>query len=179
MFETVLTKFAAEEAEAEGFAALGFDPKAFIIQLITFLLVFYVLKRFVFGRVIDLLEKRRLTIEEGLKLTSKMAEEKAKLDREAAEIRKAARQQADEVIADSHQQAGTMIKEAEANAAEKAEHIVAEARQKIEDETARARRDLEREMVNLVIEATEKVTHEKLDAKKDNALITNALKGRT
>ncbi len=71
-----------------------------------------------------------------------------------------------------------MVKEAEETAQTKADAIVEEAHQKIADETPRARRDLEKEMVGLVIDATEAVTREKLDAKKDNALIENALKGR-
>jgi len=178
MFNTVLSQFAAEESEASGFAALGFDVKAFLIQLITFLLVFYILKRYVFGRIIDLLEKRQAKIDEGLKLTSQLTEEKAKLDQEAAKLRTNARKEADALIAATHEQTKTMIREAEATASERAENIVEEARKKIDDETARARRNLEREMVDLVIEATEAVTKEKLDAKKDNALIANALKGR-
>ena len=56
--------FGTEEADsASGIAALGFDAKAFIIQLITFLIVLFVLKKYVFGRVVELLEKRRETIE--------------------------------------------------------------------------------------------------------------------
>lgn len=178
MLDTFLIRFAAEEEEASGFAALGFDVKAFLIQLVTFLFVFYVLKRYVFGRVVDMLEKRRLTIEEGVNLSTKMNEEKAKFDKEVVEMRTAARKEADELVSAGHQQAATMVKEAEATAAEKAENIIIEARKKTVDETARARRDLEREMVGLVIEATEAVTREKLDPKKDNALIAESLKGR-
>lgn len=174
-----VTQFAAEEAkEAEGFAALGFDPKAFIIQLITFLLVFYILKKYVFGRIVDLLEKRRLTIEEGMKLTSKLTEEKEKLDQEVAKKLKEARKEADEIIAATHNQAEGMIKDAETKAQTKAEAMLADAKSKIQEETARARRKLEQEMVELVIEATEAVASEKLDAKKDAALIEKALKGQ-
>ncbi|MGI9027873.1 MAG: F0F1 ATP synthase subunit B [Candidatus Saccharimonadales bacterium] len=178
MLNTLVTRFGAEEAEASGFAALGFDPKAFIIQLITFLLVFYVLRRFVFQRIVDMLEKRRLTIEEGVNLTSKLSEEKVKLDAEIIKIRKKAREEADEIIAATHQQTKDMIKQAEEAAETKSKAIVETAHKKIEDETARARRNLEKEMVELVIEATEAVTREKLDAKKDNALINQALKGQ-
>lgn len=180
MLNNFVTTFAAEEAgaEASGFEALGFDPKAFIIQLVTFLLVFYILKRYVFGRIVDTLEKRRLKIEEGMALTNKLTEEKKKLDEEVTKIRKQARREAEEIIASTHQHTTVMIKEAETAAKTRAEAIVKEAHKRIDDETARARRNLEKEMVNLVIEATEAVTREKLDAKKDNALITNALKGQ-
>lgn len=178
MTNILLTQFAAEEAEASGIAALGFDPKAFLIQLITFLLIFYILKRFAFGRIVDLLEKRRKTIEDGVTLSAKMAQEKEKLDKEVSRLRVEARKDAEQLLDDTKAQATAILKEAEANAAERANQIIEEARAKIDDETDRARRKLEKEMVGLVVEATEAVTREKLDAKKDSVLITEALKGR-
>lgn len=178
MTDIFVTQFAAEEAEASGIAALGFDPKAFLIQLVTFLLVFYILKRFAFGRIVDMLEKRRQTIEEGVTLSAKMTQEKEKLDKEVARQRAETRREAEALIADTQAQATVILKKAEASAAERANQIIEEAREKIDDEMARARRNLEKEMVGLVIEATEAVTREKLDAKKDGALITEALKGR-
>jgi F-type H+-transporting ATPase subunit b len=178
MTNTLLTQFAAEEAEASGIAALGFDLKAFIIQLVTFLLIFYILKRFAFGRIVDLLEKRRQTIEDGVTLSAKMAQEKEKLDKEVARLRAEARRESEQLLDDTKAQAIAILKEAETNAAERANQIIEEARAKIDDETARARRNLEKEMVDLVVEATEAVTREKLDAKKDGVLITEALKGR-
>lgn len=179
MINSFVTQFAAEEAESpEGFAALGFDATAFIIQLITFLLVFYILKKYVFGRIVDLLEKRRLTIEEGMKLTSKLTEEKEKLDQEVAKKLKEARKEADEIIAATHNQAEGMIKQAEATAQTKVDAMLADGKARIQEETARARRKLEQEMVELVIEATEAVAGEKLDAKKDAVLIEKALKGQ-
>lgn len=178
MTNILLTQFAAEEAEASGIAALGFDPKAFLIQLITFLLIFYILKRFAFGRIVDLLEKRRKTIEDGVTLSAKMAQEKEKLDKEVSRLRVEARKDAEQLLDDTKAQATAILKEAEVNAAERANQIIEEARAKIDDETDRARRKLEKEMVGLVVEATEAVTREKLDAKKDSVLITEALKGR-
>lgn len=179
MTEFLLTKFASETAEEpSGLAALGLDGKAFVIQLVTFLLVFYVLKRLVFGRVVDLLEKRRETIEAGLQLTTEMAAERDKLEKEVEKMRAQARKEADDVLARTQEQASGIIKDAEESASEKANNLLSEARSKIEEETARARRKLEAEVVDLVIEATEKVTGEKLDAKKDAALLTKALKGQ-
>jgi F-type H+-transporting ATPase subunit b len=178
---TPLTFFAAEEGHEEtvtGIAALGIDPKAFIIQLITFLLVFLILRKFVFTKVVDALQKREETIQKGVSLTTDLVKQKEELDREAAEIRRKARKEADQIVSDSQAQASTMIKEAEESAQTKADLALEEARKKIADETARARRQLETEMVDLVIQATEKVSGEKLDAKKDNALITSALKGQ-
>lgn len=176
------TQFAAETGhaaaeEATGIAALGINGKAFIIQLITFLFVYLILRRFVFKPVVGYLDERQKTIDRGVKLTSELASQKEELDREVAKVRKAARKEADQIVSDAHAQSTTMIKEAEDAASAKAAVILADAEKKVAEEAARARRNLEKEVVDLVIEATEKVTREKLDAKKDNALVSAALKG--
>lgn len=167
--------FGAEDTQAEGIAALGLDPRAFLVQLATFLLVFYVLKRFVFGRVVKVLEDRQKTIAEGIELTSRMQTEKQLLEEESASTRKKARVEADKILADSHEQAGAMLKEAEEAAQRKIDALLADAHKKIEEDTERARRELEKDIAELIIQATEVVAKEKIDAKKDADLISRAL----
>ena len=174
-----LLQFANGEAEqASGISALGLEPKAFLIQFITFLLVFFVLKKYVFQRIVDTLEKRRKTIDDGLRLTSEALEEKQKLEKEIAVAHREARKQSDEIIAASKDQADGIISSAEQKASAKAEAILDDAKKKIEEEKQRAKRSLESDMVDLVVQATEFVAKERIDSKKDKQLITEALKGQ-
>lgn len=171
--------FAAEGAEhaAEGLP-LGLDPKAFLIQLVTFVLVFMVLKRFAFKPITKMLEKRRQTIEDGVRLGQKLEKEKAKLDDEVARVMREARHEADKIIAAGHKDARAAIREAEKTAQVKAERILADAEERIGEETEHARRKLEKDLVGLVSEATETIVGEKVDAKKDAELVKKAMKGR-
>ena len=171
--------FAAEGAEhaAEGLP-LGLNGKAFAVQLITFVLVFLVLKRFAFKPITRMLEKRRQTIEDGVRLGQKLEKEKNKLDEEVARIMREARHEADKIIAAGHKDARASIREAEKTAAAKAERILADAEERIHEETEHARRKLEKDLVGLVSEATEAVVGEKVDAKKDAELVKKALKGK-
>lgn len=176
---SVVTQFAAEEAKAEsGLGALGIDPRAFLIQFITFIFVYLVLRKYVFKRIVTALQDRQETIEQGVRLTTELVSQKDDLDKEAADIRKKARKEADTIVAEAHTQSTAMVKQAQDDAQTKADAVMIEAEKKIAEETARARRNLEHEMVELVIQATQKVSGEKLDAQKDNALIANALKGQ-
>ena len=171
--------FAAEEtAEATGFAALGIDGQAFIVQLITFLLVFFVLYKFVFHKIVAVLEKRQKTIEEGVQLTSDMQAEKEKLDEEVDKVRKKTRSEADELIAETKDKASLIIKQAEEKSQAKADQIMKEAKQKILEESDKAKRKLEKEMVELIVAATEEVTRQKLDEDKDRQLVSDLLKER-
>ncbi len=170
------TTLASTESEASGIGALGINGEAFLIQLITWILVFFVLRQFVFLPIVKLLEKRRTTIEDGVRLTTEIREQKEKLDQEVDKIQKQARKHADQVISEAQAQSGVILKEAEESAQAKIEILLTEAGKKIEQETERARAAVEKEAVELVIRATEVVAREKIDAKKDQSLIANALK---
>lgn len=161
---------------SSGLGALGFDPKAFLIQLITFILAFLVLKRWAFGPITKLLNERRETIERGVKLGEDMRKEKAELEKQVEQQLHEARQSADKMIAAAQDTARETIHEAEDAARKKADNIVAEAEGRIATDAARVRKALEKELAGLVAEATEAVIDEKIDAKKDAQLIDKALK---
>lgn len=168
-----LTNFAAETS---GIGALGIDGKAFVIQLITFLLAFLVLKRYAFKPITKVLDERRETIEGGVKLGEEMKKENEKLEAKIAKILQETRTEADSIIASAQDSARQTVREAEDKAREKAVGILKEAESRIDQDTARARKQLEKELVGLVSDATEAIIGEKVDAKKDAQLIERALK---
>lgn len=170
----IISNFAAESAS--GIGALGIDFKAFVIQLITFFLAFMVLKKYAFKPIIKVLNERRETIEDGVKLGEKMRQEETKLEAKVAKVLADTRLQADSILADAQEAARQTVRESEDKAKEKAVIILAEAESRIEQETARARKQLEKEIVGLVSDATEAIIGEKVDAKKDSQLIERALK---
>ncbi|MCA9325625.1 F0F1 ATP synthase subunit B [Candidatus Saccharibacteria bacterium] len=172
-----LTQFAAETSEASGIGALGIDLKAFVIQLITFLLAFWVLKRFAFTPIIKVMDERRQTIESGVTLGEEMQKKTAELDAKVEATLQKARQEADGIIADAQDAAKQSGAAIEAKAQTKAKSLLAEAEDRIVQDTQRARQKLEGELAGLVAEATEAIIDEKVDAKKDADLIDKALKG--
>jgi F-type H+-transporting ATPase subunit b len=168
----------AADSSGSGLSALGVDGKAFLIQLITFVLVFFVLKRYAFGPILRILHERRETIEGGVKLGEQMRKEKAALEAQVEELLHKARQDADGIIAGAQDSGRQAIREAEEKAREKAAGILEAAEGRIEQDTTRARKQLEKELVGLISDATEAIIGEKVDAKKDSALIDRALKER-
>ena len=163
---------------SSGIGALGVDVKAFIIQLITFLLAFWVLKRYAFTPIAKLMDERRKTIENGVKLGEKMQSEQAAMEAKVEKTLHEARQKADGIIAEAQETARSTVREAEDKAREKAAGIITAAEDRIEQDTVRARQALEKELVGLVADATEAIIEEKVDAKKDAQLIERALKAR-
>lgn len=163
------------DAQPSGIGALGIDPIAILAQAGTFLLLFYLIKRFALTGIVRTLEKRRKVIDDGIRLGREMEAEKAKLDEKVDVVLHKARAQADDIVSGAHDEASKIMKEAEDKATKKVAIMLDEAANKIDDEINQARRALRHETLQLVSRATEIVASEKLDSQKDQALIERAL----
>src|SRR5580704_11336522 len=84
---------------SSGLSALGVDGRAFLIQLITFILAYLVLRKWAFGPIIKILRERRETIENGVKLGEQMKKEEAEMEAKVEKALHDARAKADEIIA--------------------------------------------------------------------------------
>ena len=170
------TKDASHSEESEGIAALGLDPLAIGAQLITFLLLFWIVKKFALSGIVKNLQKRHDDINRGLHLTSELDKQKAELDERVEQILKVARKDADLIIAEAHTESSKVILTAEESATRKADDILKSAESKIERDIVSARQELKGEMASLITEATEAILNQKLDAGSDRKLVENYLK---
>lgn len=166
----------AAAEEPTGIAALGIDLWAILAQAGTFLLLFLIVKKFALEKIVGTLEKRRQTIEDGVLLGHEMEAEKAKLEEKIEATLHKTRQEADKIIAAAHEDANEIVQKAQSTAQEKTESMLRDARRKIDDELMVAKKDLEQEIREYVASATEIIIEEKLDSKKDAALIEKALR---
>ena len=117
-------KTVAAAEQPSGIGALGLDVKYFLFQLIAFVIVLLVLRKWVFPRLVATLEERRQTVEQSLEHAKRTEEAMHKAEKQIAAMLHQARGQAEDVIGASHKQASSLIEAAEAKAAQRAEHIV-------------------------------------------------------
>lgn len=171
----LLTKTMAEAASPQGIAALGLDPWGFLAQAVTFLVLLWCIKKFALTKIVAVLEERRKTIDQGVRLGLEMQKEKVALDEKVEELLHKARQEADSILADSHEEARAIIHQAEEAASQKASIMLNEAHSQLAEDVKRARAALKQETVTLVGQATSILLAEKLDAKKDAHIIERAL----
>ncbi|MGH7196343.1 MAG: F0F1 ATP synthase subunit B [Candidatus Saccharimonadales bacterium] len=174
--QNILGQFAEAEASG-GIAALGLNWQSFLFQLITFVIVLLILRQFVFKKLVTTLEDRRLTVEKSIEHAAETEAKLKQAEEKIAKMLARARDQADEVVGASHKEAAGIVEAAESKAVKRAEHIVKEAKSQMDVEITKARAALKAETAQLVMVATERIIKEKLDAKKDAALIDDALKG--
>jgi F-type H+-transporting ATPase subunit b len=170
--------FAAEESGGSPLKALGVDGKSFLFQLITFVLVFLILKKVAFGPISKVLARRRQTIDEGVKAGLEFEKQRARMETEHADIVRKARVEADQIMSNAHKEARDVIRDAEKVATRKADSLLSDAEVRIHEESERAKLSLEKDIVGLVAEVTEAVVGQKIDTKKDAEIIDKILKDR-
>ncbi len=146
-----------------------------IWTLLVFGVTMVVLAKFVFPRISEALERRQRAIEESIDTAERTRTEAERLLAEYRERLKQAREQADEIVQRARQQAEVHEREAK----DRSHEIIAEASQRakreIEVATRRALEDIRREVADLTILATEKVTRKTLDPADQQRLVQEAL----
>lgn len=164
-------------ADASGIGAFNLNVKAFLFQLITFVIVLLVFRRWVLPKIISTLDERRLTLEKSLTQAKQTEETLAKAEERSEEILAKARAQADEALAEAKKAGAGVIAGAEAAAAARATLIIKEAEARLQQERDKLRQELRKELAELVAVATEKIIDEKLDSQRDMSLIERAIRG--
>ena len=168
-----LTQFGAEASG--GLGALGINLQGFLFQLITFVLVLVLLRKYVYARLVDTLETRRKAVIESLDNAKEAAAALETTNQKTAELLKEARKEAQDIVATAQKEAASVVEQAEEKASKKAEHLIEQAEARIHTDIAAAKTALHSELVGLVATATEKILQDKLDEKADRALIKKAL----
>jgi F-type H+-transporting ATPase subunit b len=147
-----------------------------IWTLLLFGLTLYVLSKVALPRIGEALEKRANAIRDSIDAAERQRAEADKLLAEYRERLKEAREQADDIVARSRKAAEAAEAEAVATGREKREELVSAARRDIEMETKRSLERIRKEVADLTVLATEKVTRKTLDADDHKRLIDDALR---
>lgn len=175
----ILTQFAATEAHAEKqdiFGALGIDWQILIFQIVAFLLLVWLLGKFVYPWLMKSVDERQEAIEESVK-AAKEAEEKAESAQdEIAKLLKEARKEAKDIVTTAKDEATAMVDASDQKAKARAEKIVADAHEQIEKDVIAARKALHNDTIELVAQATEKVIGKTVTDKVDDEVIAHAVK---
>ncbi|HLB22053.1 MAG TPA: F0F1 ATP synthase subunit B [Solirubrobacteraceae bacterium] len=143
--------------------------------LLVFVVTMVLLSRLAFPRISEALERRKRNIEESIDTAERTRKEADELLAEYRERLKEARTQAEEIVQRARQAADTHEHEAK----DRGQEILAEAAKRaerdIEAASKRALDDIRKEVANLTVMATEKVTRKTLDTDDQKRLVQEAL----
>jgi F-type H+-transporting ATPase subunit b len=157
------------------FEAFGVDLPKLAFQIINFLLLLYLLNRFLFKRVFALLDERQARISKGLEDAAAAARDRqlASAEREAAVAE--ARKEANEMIARANKIAEDTRNEILADARTEAEQATARAREEIVAEKDKAMAEIRGQVAELALAAAGKLVRRQMDDPTQRRLVEEFL----
>ena len=136
----------------------GWNPWLFLSQVISFVIVALLLRRFAYKPILAVLEERRRKIEEGQINAEKIKKELAEAEKRYQEIVAKANADAQRMIDEARESAAHLSERKQQEAIVAAEQIIAKAREASATEHERTMEALKRELGRLVVDTTAKVT---------------------
>jgi F-type H+-transporting ATPase subunit b len=135
----------------------GWNWQLFLSQVISFVIVALLLKRFAYKPILAVLEERRRKIEEGQINAEKIKKELAEAEKRYQEIVAKANADAQKMIDEARESAAHLSERKQQEAIAAAEQIIAKAREASAIEHERTMESLKRELGRLVVDTTAKV----------------------
>lgn len=146
-----------------------------IWTLVLFLFTMWVLSKVAFPKIQEALDKRARTISESIEAAERQRKESDELLAEYRGRLEEAREQADDIMARARKAAETAEAEAKTAGKERGEELVAAAQREIDAATRRSLDQIRKEVADLTVLATEKVTRKSLSEEDQRRLVEEAL----
>ncbi|NCQ53882.1 ATP synthase F0 subunit B [Candidatus Saccharibacteria bacterium CG11_big_fil_rev_8_21_14_0_20_41_19] len=173
----ILKQFANAGAADESLAGiLGIDWKMLIFQIVAFIIMVWLLGKFVYPFLVKSVDDRQKKIELGAKAAEKANNSAADAEKRIAKLLNDARVEANEIVATAKVESAATLSATEEKSKKLADQITTSARDQIDKDVLAAKNALHNEMVELVTMATEKVVGKVVSNDIDNTIITDALK---
>src|SRR5688572_20090503 len=153
------------------FGSLGVNFTAVIWHMVNFLILLWVLKRYLFGPVLNMLDARTTRIRESMEQADATRAETARLQAESRGILDQARQEAQQLLGQANRNSERIIAEARQTAQQEAERLVERARGELAREQQQAFEELRQQIADLAIMAASQVLRRSLDANQHRELL--------
>lgn len=150
---------------------LGFNLVNFIFTIVNFLLVFWILKRFLFKPLLRVLEERKKKVEEGLAKTAQAENELATAGEEADSIIAQAEVEAKKIAQEAEEAKVALLRETQYQT----EQMIKEAHRGLEIEKEKIRAEMENQLIDLVSVAVDRVLDEVVGEEEQRILVEKAV----
>lgn len=155
---------------------VGFDWRMAVANLVNFLIIFWILKKYAFKPIQKVIKEREDKISQGLEDATKAQSELQMAQQNYERTLTNARKEAQEVVAKAHEQGDAMLKKATAETEEKTAKIVSDARTLIQKEKTQMGKELEHKTAHIAVRIAQKILGREIDIKSDETLIEDITK---
>ncbi len=136
---------------------LGIDWKLLIAQIVNFAILLFVLYKFVYKPVLDLLEKRSKTIEKGIRDAKESEERLVKIEKMREERMAQAEKEIGRLLGQAKSDAEAMKKDIVEAANAQAEDLLRRAKIQMTEEKEKMIQDVKSEVTMFIVQATGKL----------------------
>ena len=154
----------------------GVNPMLLVAQIVNFLIVLFILKKFLYKPVLDVLKKRQITIKEGLKQAEEARIKLEKVVIEERNILRSAQLQSRKIIEDAKQESIEITRKMNEEAKKQTEKLLNDTKRQIVRESIEAERKLALNTSKLAITILEKSLKEFFSSKEQEEVLSQALK---
>ncbi len=161
---------------AELFSKLGIDWKLLVANTITFFVVLWLLRKFAYRPLMEVMDKRRQTIDTGLDQAKQAQVELESIAAEKQRVLEAAKKESLALIQAAERDAESRRQQLMATAESEAKGLIAKTRQQLDREKQQMLDQAKGQLADIVVAATEKVVAAQLDEKLQRTLADQAIK---
>lgn len=154
----------------------GIDPILLGAQIVNFLIVLYILRRFLYKPILDTLQKRKHVIKEGLKNAQSASLRLEKVILEEKNILRNAQTQAVKLIDDAKKENQEMMQKSKEETKAQADRILKVARTQITFETKEAEKRLADNVNRLAVKLIQKSAFELFGKSEQEMVMKNILR---
>jgi F-type H+-transporting ATPase subunit b len=154
---------------------LGLKAESIAFHAVNFLLLLFILKRYLYKPVITMLDERARKIRESAETAERVQREAASAEQQRAEVLAQARRQAEEMVTRATQEADKIRSNARQAAQAEHQRIVSRAEQEAEAARQQAMQELRAEVADLAVLAAGRVIRRSLDSETHRALVEEFL----
>ena len=152
-------------------------PGLMIWTIVCFLIALFVLKRFAFGPIQTMIDKRRENIAQAIEEADKARDEARDLLEQHRALIGQAKSESAEILAEARKVSDAQMARMREEVEEERQRRLEETRKQIDAETARALDEIRGEVADLTVEATQRVVGKVLDTDDQRRLIEEAIEG--
>lgn len=154
----------------------GFHILDMVIMLIFFILLMYLVSKFAWGPVMNMMQKREEYVAGEIEAAEKSRAEAEKASKEAVEQLKQTKQEAQQIIEDAKNAGMKQEQDIVASAKNEAERIKQAAQEEIQNEKEKAIQALQDQVASLSVLIASKVIEKEISAQDQDKLIEEYIK---
>lgn len=159
----------------EIFDQFGIQPVLLLAQIVNFLIILFVLKKFFYKPIVKMLDDRKEKIAQSLKNADLIEEKLTKTEEKTRQILETARTSAQEIITEAKTEAQRIYDEATKESKAAGEQILAQTKLEITKEKESMKAEIEKETMTLVAGVVQKVLGKTLKSSEKQNLTQKAV----